>query len=53
MEIKRLMVPLDDERIASLLFRKHPNSDQWICVMDDEFMTDLESLLEVQDHILQ
>lgn len=53
MEIKRLMIPLDDERIASLLFRKVSDGTDWVCVMNDEFMTDLEGLLEVQDHMLQ
>lgn len=49
MEIKRLMIPLDDERMASLLFRKVNDSDNWVCIMDNEFMTDLETLLDMQE----
>ena len=49
MEIKRLMIPLDDERMASLLFRKVSDGTDWVCVMNDEFMTDLETLLDMQD----
>jgi hypothetical protein len=53
MEIKRLMIPLDDERMASLLFRRVNDGTDWVCVMNDEFMTDLADMLEVQEHTLQ
>jgi hypothetical protein len=53
MEIKRLMIPLDDDRIASLLFRRVNDGNDWVCVMNDEFMTDLSDLLEVEEHTLQ
>jgi len=53
MEIKRIIIPLDDDRIVSLLFRRVNDGNDWVCVMNDEFMTDLSGMLEVQEHTLQ
>lgn len=51
--IKQIIIPLGEKKIVSLLFRRANDGDDWVCVMKDEFMTDLSNLLEVEEHTVQ